>query len=128
MLKINRKLSSQNQKPPNYFLATPLVYKVGLQSLLMGLLLKIKTDVSFSQWATRSVGMHDIRRPEPARNVVLVEYVPTSFGYVFHAGTHFSNTRPVECRRPAAVSDTQHARAGICSTLSHLVLGFISLH
>ena len=46
--------------------------------------------------------------------MVLVEYVPTSFGYVFHARTHFSNTRRVECRRPAAVSDTQrslHARA-----------------
>jgi len=48
---------------------------------------------------------------------VLVEYVP--FGYVFHAGTHFSNTRPVEGRRPAAVSGTQHTREGICSTLSH---------
>src|SRR6218665_2294585 len=30
--------------------------------------------------------------------MVLVEYVPTSFGYVFHAGMHFSNTRHVECR------------------------------
>jgi len=56
--------------------------------------------------------------------MVLVEYVPTSFGYVFHAGTHFINTRPVECRRLAAVSDTQHTRAGICSTLSHWVWGF----
>src|SRR6218665_3527419 len=52
---------------------------------------------------------------------VLVEYVPISFCYVFYAGTHFSNTRPVECRRPlsliaytAAVSDTQHT---CCSCL-----------
>src|SRR6218665_1274735 len=34
------------------------------------------------------------------RRYTLVEIVPTSFGYVSHAGTHFSNTRPVECRRP----------------------------
>src|SRR6218665_1083271 len=37
-------------------------------------------------------------------SLVLVEYVHTSFVYVFHAGTHFSNTRPVECLRRAAVS------------------------
>ena len=54
---------------------------------------------------------------------VLVEYVPTSFGYVFHAGTHFSNTRPVECRRPAAVPDTQHTCAGICSTFKLMGVG-----
>jgi len=55
---------------------------------------------------------------------VLVEYVPTSFGYVFHVGMHFSNTHPVECRRPAAVFYTQHTFAGTCSTLSHWVWGF----
>src|SRR6218665_1179528 len=42
------------------------------------------------------------------------------FSHVFHAGMHFSNTRPVEFRRLAAVSDTQ--RRPTCTRCSCLVV------
>src|SRR6218665_2722032 len=56
--------------------------------------------------------------------MVLVEHVPTSFGYVFHPGTHFSNTRPVEFRG-WPLSLTHRIHAGIYSTLSHWVWGLL---
>src|SRR6218665_869247 len=38
--------------------------------------------------------------------------------HVFHAGTHFSNTRPVKFRQPLSLTHSIHAAAALWSVLS----------